>query len=62
MQKRLDWEACLSKKVLATVIQTYHRRGSEGFAPSRWAILRNILEKKAILIPLDQISHVFRAI
>ena len=36
--------------------------GSNGFAPSCWAIFRNFLEKKAILILLDYILHVFRAI
>ena len=30
-----------------------------GRSPSRWAIFRNFLEKKAILIPLEYISHVF---
>ena len=43
-----------------TVIKTYHRRGSGGEGPSRLAIFRNFLEKKAVLIPLDHISHVFR--
>ena len=33
-----------------------------GRAPSRWAIFWNFLEKKAILMPLDHISHVFRTI
>ena len=36
--------------------------GSGGEAPSRWAIFCNFLEKKAILMPLDHISQVFRAI
>ena len=35
---------------------------SGGEASSRWAIFRNFLEKKFISIPLDHISHVFRAI
>ena len=26
-----------------------------------WAIFRNFLKKKAVLTPLDHISHVFRA-
>ena len=43
-------------------IQTYHRRGSGDEAPSRWAIFWNFFEKKAILMPLDRISHVFRTI
>ena len=34
--------------------------GSGSFALGRWAIFPNFLEKKAILIPLDHISHVFR--
>ena len=36
--------------------------GVWGQTPSRWAIFCNFLKKKAILIPLDHISHVFRAI
>ena len=57
------------------VIQINHRQRSGGGAPSRrwlwgsgdearsrWAIFRNFFEKKAILIPWDHISHVFRAI
>ena len=53
----------------------YHRRGfggrapslrgfggSVGEAPGRWAIFCNFLDKKAILMPLDHISQVFRAI
>ena len=43
-------------------IQTYHRRGFGDVAPSRWAIFWNFVEKKAILMPLDHISHVFRTI
>ena len=35
--------------------------GARGKAPSRWAIFV-FFEKKAILIPLDHISHVFTAI
>ena len=35
---------------------------SGGEGPSRWAIFCNFLEKEAILIPLDHILHVFRAI
>ena len=31
-------------------------------APSRWAIFVIFLQKRVILIPLDHISHVFRAI
>ena len=63
----------LSKEVHCKI--TYHRRGmgaepppAGGYGglgsetPSRWAIFRNFLENKAILIPLDHISHVFRAI
>ena len=37
-------------------------RGSGGEAPSRWAIFCKFLDKKAILMPLDHISQVFRAI
>ena len=33
------------------VISTYHRRESGSEAPSRWAIFREFLEKKAILLP-----------
>ena len=33
-----------------------------GLAPSRWAIFRKFLEKKAVLTALDHISHVIRAI
>ena len=32
-----------------------------GEAPSCWAIFCNFLEKKAILMPLNHISHIFRA-
>ena len=35
--------------------------GVWGEVQRRWAIFRNFLEKKAILIPLDHISHVFIA-
>ena len=42
--------------------QMYHRRGSGGKAPSRWANFCNFLAKKAILMPLDHILQVFRAI
>ena len=57
------------------MIQTYHRPslgvkppaaggygGLGAEVPRRWAIFRNFLDKKAILIPLDNISHVFTAI
>ena len=53
----------------------YHKRGFGGGAPgrrrlwrsggealSRWAIFYNFLEKKGILMPLDHILQVFRAI
>ena len=30
-----------------SLTQTYHRRGSGGEAPSRWAIFCNFLEKKS---------------
>ena len=36
--------------------------GLGGEAPSCWAIFYNFLEKKAILMPLNHISHMFRAI
>ena len=36
--------------------------GSGGEAPSSWAIFRNFMNKKAVLSPLDHVSHVFRAI
>ena len=36
--------------------------GSGDEAPSRWTIFCNYLENKAILMPLDHISQVFRAI
>ena len=69
--KYLAW-----KRVEKTsVIQRYHRWesgggapscrrlcGSGGKAPSRWAIFCNFLEKKAILMPLNHNSQVFRAI
>ena len=55
--------------------QVYHRRGlgagspaARGFGglgaklPAIWAIFCNFLDKKAILMPLDHISQVFRAI
>ena len=45
-----------------SVTQPYHRRGSEGGTHSRWAIFCYFLLKLAILMPLDQISHVLRAI
>ena len=35
--------------------------GSGGEAHSYWTIFRNFLKQKASLIPLDHISHVFRA-
>ena len=35
--------------------------GVWGRSPSRWAIFRNFLNKKAVLTPLDHNSHVFRA-
>ena len=38
---------------MQSVIQTFHRRGSGGEAPSRWAIFCNFLEKKGILMPLN---------
>ena len=37
-------------------------RGSGGKASSRWAYFVSFWEKQAILIPLDHISHVFKAI
>ena len=40
----------------------YHRRGLGYEAPSRWAIFWNFFEKKAILMPLHNISHVFKTI
>ena len=36
--------------------------GPVGEAPSRWVIFWNFLEKKAIWMPLNHISQVFRAI
>ena len=36
--------------------------GAGGEAPSRWTIFCSFLKKKALLTPLDRISHVSRAI
>ena len=52
------WETCASKLVYSNVSQT----GIWGRSPSRWAIFRNFFEKKAILMPLDHVSDVFRTI
>ena len=74
MRKCLNWETCLSKEMYcnSNVSQTGVWRwsppppepmgvwGFGGFALSRWAIFRNLLEN-ASLIPLDHILHLFRA-
>ena len=44
------------------VYSNVSQRGSGDEAPSRWAIFWNFFEKKAILMPLDHISHVFKTI
>ena len=74
MRKCLNWETCLSKGVFcnSNVSQSLWLWGSGGEAmgvwesggeaPNRWATFRNFLEKKAFLIPLDHISHIFIAI
>ena len=54
----LNWETCVSKLVFSNVSQTGIWRRS----PCRWAIFRKFFEKKAILMLLDHISHVFRTI
>ena len=41
--------------------QMYPRRGFGCEALSDWTIFGNFLDKKAILMPLDHILHVFRA-
>ena len=62
----LSKEVFCNSNVLLTGVwgqspQPREAMGVWGEAPSRWAIFRNFLEKKAVLTPLDHISHVFRA-
>ena len=53
--KYLSWK----RAEQTSVTQTHHRWGSGGGAPSCWAIF---WQKKAILMLLDHISLMFRAI
>ena len=62
LNQKLQMKICKLGDLCNEFIQTYQRRGSGDGAPSRWAIFRNFFEKKAILMPLDHISHVFRTI
>ena len=58
----IAWLCCHNFFIIGGILIGGGGSGPPGYAYGRYSIFRNFLEKQAVLMQLDHILHVFRAI